>query len=239
MPSRKRAKGKERKAAVALRSRPRWERLARWGEEHDVKCSHGVAVIPGPGHPLRIFLDNHFGEMMTNLDVSHELGEILVDDTNRKMLHALLISIGTNVVLSAKPNESDWRLLGVGPACKILLIEQYGQTRDLDAAKMGVAVIGGKKLVGVGDRELLQFYCKRLPCSCLKKRYSDAKKSLPKQGACRHCKKHMDRKALLLCSGCRVAAFCSVECQRAEWVAGHKKECHILARFQEYGISQE
>ena len=229
MPSRKRAKGKERKAAVALRSRPRWERLARWGEEHDIKCSHGVAVIPGPGHPLRIFLDNHFEEMMTNLDVSYEQGEILVDDTNRKMLHALLISIGTNVILSAKPNEHIWPLLGTG-ACKILLLEQYEQTRNLEAAETGMCV-GGSKLVGGGDREQVQFYCKRLPCSCLKKRYSDAKKSLPKQGVCHHCRKEMDRKSLLLCSACRVAAFCSVECQRADWVAGHKEECQNLARF--------
>lgn len=35
------------------------------------------------------------------------------------------------------------------------------------------------------------------------------------------------------CKGCRSAAFCSKDCQRAHWVAGHKRECSKLRKQQQ------
>jgi len=37
--------------------------------------------------------------------------------------------------------------------------------------------------------------------------------------------------ATQLCSGCRVARYCSLECHRSDWKAGHKLECAAYARF--------
>jgi hypothetical protein len=31
------------------------------------------------------------------------------------------------------------------------------------------------------------------------------------------------------CSACRVARYCSPDCQRADWAAGHKGVCRTLA----------
>ena len=38
-----------------------------------------------------------------------------------------------------------------------------------------------------------------------------------------------DARPLPVCSGCRGAAYCSKDCQRAAWKAGHKDECKRLA----------
>ncbi|KAJ7614916.1 hypothetical protein FB45DRAFT_936420 [Roridomyces roridus] len=30
------------------------------------------------------------------------------------------------------------------------------------------------------------------------------------------------------CAGCSTIVYCSRECQRADWIAGHREECHVL-----------
>jgi hypothetical protein len=37
-------------------------------------------------------------------------------------------------------------------------------------------------------------------------------------------------KAINLCTGCFYVAYCSKECQRIDWRAGHKKECQVCQR---------
>lgn len=43
-----------------------------------------------------------------------------------------------------------------------------------------------------------------------------------------------DPKALLPCNHCRVANYCSVECQRAAWISGHKECCRCLVDANEH-----
>ena len=58
-------------------------------------------------------------------------------------------------------------------------------------------------------------------------------------GVCSHCGMHpsgwqntnpepLHPKVFSKCAGCRVAVYCSKECQRAAWKAGHKAECKLL-----------
>ena len=37
------------------------------------------------------------------------------------------------------------------------------------------------------------------------------------------------------CSRCGLARYCSVECQRADWIAGHRSECDMLVLLQQDG----
>jgi hypothetical protein len=43
------------------------------------------------------------------------------------------------------------------------------------------------------------------------------------------------------CSGCRTAWYCGVACQRADWQAGHKEMCKVLAaaRKQEQQLEED
>jgi hypothetical protein len=68
-----------------------------------------------------------------------------------------------------------------------------------------------------GERDILKFYCKRLSCSCLKEKYKQARKTLPKMGRCYHCHKCFERESLMTCSLCKVPLYCSRQCQVAHW----------------------
>ena len=58
------------------------------------------------------------------------------------------------------------------------------------------------KLVDGNRRDTVKFVSKRLPCACLKKLHSDARKKLAKVGLCFGCKKQFPRSQLHVCTGC-------------------------------------
>ena len=77
-----------------------------------------------------------------------------------------------------------------------------------------------------GERDQIRFFAKRLTCSCLKERYARAK-SEPKIGPCHHCMQVKKGASLRVCDGCRIAQYCAVGCQRADWLE-HKKICDFV-----------
>ena len=78
------------------------------------------------------------------------------------------------------------------------------------------------KLAGGNRRDVVKFVSKRLPCSCLKKLHSAARKKVEKVGKCFGCDKQFPRSQLCVCTGCNHNEYCSKECQRADW--SHHKE---------------
>jgi hypothetical protein len=74
------------------------------------------------------------------------------------------------------------------------------------------------------DRGLVLFLAKQIPCSCLDEDKKNAKQS-PKTGSCTNCGNEDLKMELMKCSQCKMAEYCSKECQVADWRAGHKKEC--------------
>jgi len=75
-------------------------------------------------------------------------------------------------------------------------------------------------------RTIVSYFRKRIPCSCLDKRYKQVK-STKKIGFCFNplCSKIPDPKSVLCCSHCRQANYCSSACQAADWKMFHKKVC--------------
>ena len=79
---------------------------------------------------------------------------------------------------------------------------------------------------GVPAYDSIKFFTKRIPCNCLKDLYSRAK-SQPKLIQCHCCKKHKERRSLFLCGRCKIAHYCSKECQRTDYLQ-HESLCKKL-----------
>lgn len=126
MPSRKRAKGRQRKlkaaAEAAAGTRYRWEYWVRGGEQSGVgaRCNHGCDIIPDPDHPVSSFMNDLGGEAVLN-EMKEELNcvfdhifernmlekkfvfkqhpAVWNDPSLRKIAADLLIAMGTNMFL--------------------------------------------------------------------------------------------------------------------------------------------
>lgn len=244
MSSRKKAKGKQRKAKAAAQARQDgWEGLARWGEENtSISCSHG-AMIPENGHIVSSFLDSyqqatskltrHFAVELVNFlgQTCHETyPEVWRCPEQRKMLIDILLGMGTNALLIHDGGGSEINIKRAKIFCStILLLEHYGIRGDFGLA-CGSCLQNEAKDVSVGGfRDTLRFYSKRISCSCLKKMYTQSKVNEKKVGRCDHCRKTFERNSLMLCSKCKTAQYCSADCQRAHWLVEHKYSCHLLA----------
>ena len=251
MPSRKRNKGKERKAkkqaeqaeVTRAQARLRWQFWARGRGENingvAIQCNHGCHItIPNDhaGHPALDLLDTFFVNWATaNIGMLDNLKDTLQkqpqawDNHNyREMLTMTLIRIGTNMLLTT--NE----LNGPGSlAIAIAVLEEYEEVGDIDSAIYSRR--SAKKLrnlhwnVSSMKRDLLKFYRKRISCSCLKAMHLEARKTLPKLGACFQCKVVTERALLMVCSRCRCHHYCSRECQVAAWDE-HKHDCDLFDR---------
>ncbi len=98
------------------------------------------------------------------------------------------------------------------------------------------AVINWSKIFELGvadDHTLVAYYRKRIPCSCLDKKYK-AVKSVKKMGWCYNpsCSipnQMAERCKMFCCARCGEVNYCSIYCQKANWGV-HKEECERLSK---------
>ena len=245
MPSRKRSQGKGRKAkaqaAEAERS-PWWLAWAMSRGNQEVQCNHGCGTLPEPGSAAYRFLcdfeEGALGRPMITpwLKGTAHQHKVWADATLRKSIIDVMLRIGTNGILSGRNIYISPRI-AVSFAGMILTLEHYkGQSDWSRLDNIDFAFFNsereGRNLIGGGERELLRFYAKRVPCSCLKGKYIQAKKSLPKTGRCDHCKCTRERKSLMVCSRCNFCHYCCRKCQVANWPE-HKPTCDGVMRVKE------
>lgn len=243
--SRKRNKGKERKAKKVENERLRihntWFPIARGNSL--IRCDHGfaeVSLLSDFDHPVSSFLNEYYMQLRRDFDIgllrkmfdTHP--QIWNDTNNREMLLNVLIRIGTNLLLVDNPQS---------PICKfsellsclariIISLEEYSKTKNIDLANLSQCVAANRLfLIPKGSiyirRDLLKFYRRRTSCSCLKKMHLEARKTLPKMGLCFGCVNLKDRASLSDCSRCKIGiGYCSRQCQVAHW-PDHKGRCMI------------
>ena len=241
MPSRKRNKGKERKAKKAemieikrAGIRSMWMGWARGENVLDsgrviTQCNHGCDLnIPDDNHPVTRFMDalntvdNLADTFVTHLAVWN-------DDRHRKMTRDLMLGSGTTMILSNKVNV----LRVSNMACVIMVLENYGGSGDIDSTINSRVVVTKIRDLGVGNggsgslRDVLKFYRKRTTCKCLKDMHLEARKTHPKLGECTRCEVVKERRLLMVCSKCRYSQYCSRKCQTADW-SRHKCNCDIF-----------
>ena len=247
MTSRKRNKGKDRKAKKAENERMKVRSI--WMEHlHWKKCDHGCAVMLSDNnhdHPAFAFIDTFMGRTWMDAVKLHKQ-QICHNIEIRKQVIKLLVHIGTNFLKRSdlfcdsaldqeQESKSVWAITYL-----ILFLENYDGSSDLDvfaekfsfcanhsaATKLrDIDMSGSSKL-----RDILKFFRKRTSCSCLKEMHLTARKTLPKIGQCHHCGEWKERALLSVCSRCRIHQYCSKECQIAHWPL-HRSEC--CAKVQE------
>ena len=146
MPSRKRTKGKQRKAkkAEVLSSvissasdraflRRMWQRWAR-GEDNNKKivhCNHGRNVtIPDDAHPVSKFLDSLFstGDLKNVFQLHPQLCK---NESHREMAVTLLMSIAVTCLLTPKKDNMP---VTSNNAYAIVVLENWDETDDFDSA---------------------------------------------------------------------------------------------------------
>ena len=137
--SRKRNKGKERKAKAAKEAQFVRETVHKiwrdWvnGKDDDGKlvihCNHGYNdndILPDKSHPVSFFIDSYHtnGDLKDTL-MKHE--EVQNSDTYRKLALDIFTRIGVNWILRGE----DYNMI-IECATNILLLESYDETGDYD-----------------------------------------------------------------------------------------------------------
>ena len=105
--------------------------------------------------------------------------------------------------------------------CMIHLLELLGTYSDMIVVKRR-ATKAGYKFIRGNRRDVVKFVVKRLPCTCLTELHHTIREKVLKVGNCFGCANRLPRSQLLVCTGCRIAEYCSKECQRAHW-SNHKE----------------
>lgn len=258
--SRKRGKGKERKAkkaAVAAReteiNRLKWHNLwVSWYRGDSIKktietviqCDHGLAVtLPGgdESHPVISFIDSYFsnnGSMTLKDTIGQEHEEIWNNDSYLKMAANILTRIGANLLAMDHDSSTPRLDLIKNMSFVITMLEKYGETFDYNSTiyrrdiVKKYAILQNQTTI---NRDLLKFFRKRMNCSCLKKLHLEARKNSPKLGKCDTCKQVKDRAQLMVCSRCMIAQYCSRECQVSA-LPRHRGICDMFVRAHQRTI---
>ena len=240
MPSRKRNKGKERKAKKAEKDKLQEDELrASWElwvhgpcREGEERCNHGLqfSVLPA-FHAVTKFM-NTFMEGLNSGDLAiHSIIKITVekhpdvwtDAGHRQMVSDILLTMGTNMILN---HTTAWNI-----GLATLMLDCYDGKSDCKYATQCAVVKGRSGIINCGVRDVLKFYSKRISCSCLNETYKHARKTIPKMGKCWQCEQVKERSYMMTCGRCKVPSYCSRECQVAN-VPVHKRECGVFAHIR-------
>jgi len=256
--SRKRNKGKERKAKQAagkekaerVKMQHTWHSwalgnmgLCGGGTTFNIPCSHGFAVVPDKSHPVSSFMCSYL--LCTHLtDTISKHPEVWNDSSHRKLAAEMLTKIGANLlcVPDTINHHRDSQQFIINIAYAITMLENYDET--LDYVSNSVKPNVSKTYLDLycsstnAFRDLLKFYRKRMSCKCLKKMHLEARKTLPKLGACCYCNKIKDRSLLMVCSRCMFNRYCSRECQVAA-SPEHREDCDKFVLVRQHSLAYD
>ena len=222
MPSRKRAKGKARKAAKAKDCDGGNELSLLVGNlslNSKSKCNHGRSCEITSDHICNHFVhqfniavkevcelvfsqSNRKGirgpfRIYTNaIDrVDNDLlKEICGNDDNVQILQSLLLSLGTNLLLSDHECSSH---LATIMAIAVLFVQHKFDVEEVLSSDASAQALRDLNDGGL-EVDTTRLLSKRIPCDCLKEKYAQAKADT-KVGMCGYCREFKDRKELLLC----------------------------------------
>ena len=253
MPSGKKARGRKnrakKEAILTAHLRMMWEpRLLRdsGGAKNAAtsSCEHMIAILPRIPRdgPAVSFMNCLAGEAFFDRAKYHAgnpveyffssavrcFPEVREEESERSLAINLLLHFVRNVfVHDAGVKGENWfhqrHQNEVAICIMVSVLELCGTYSDMSVARRRASKMSNKLVFG-NHRDVVKFVAKRLPCTCLKKLHSVARKKFAKMGKCWCCRKRFPRSQLHVCTGCMIIEYCSKACQRADW-SRHKRHC--------------
>mmetsp|Transcript_31476 Transcript_31476/g.53286 ORF Transcript_31476/g.53286 Transcript_31476/m.53286 type:complete len:274 (-) Transcript_31476:303-1124(-) len=251
MVSRKKAKGKERKAAKAMKEEEKENSSAAAAQQRELEgalelqmqrliidslpspCKHGFDPFSAGHicdrfvHLYSITFDASSGNSSINaiLDatdaVEDKYPEVLYDSSKMKHILSYFSLVGTQQILDGDDDAA--RIT----SAVIVVFEEFIASK-VNKTKAGVCTQKLMEMVIADDHTLVSFFRKRITCSCLDKKHKEVK-SIKKMGYCNNEKcplpdGKVERSKMLYCTRCRYAYYCSRDCQETHW-SDHREVC--------------
>ena len=202
-------------------------------------CKHGVDDLSLQGVPflfLAAFRDSFRSTKGGNYSLADrlkgaeastldEFADVWGDTTKMEIAISCSLFAGTQFILIGKDDHA---------RCAATLT-RYLQQHVAVRLKQTQALFHLPKILeanSADDHSLAKFFRRRIPCSCLDRKYDEVE-HITKIGLCFNpqCKLPMRmtaRSNTKYCSRCRYATYCSRECQLEDWTE-HKPKCDKLA----------
>ena len=246
MPSRKKAKGKARKAAKEAKAKEEESRAviaANQQQEGSLEaqlqrliisqqCKHGCPSFSADEEKICLeFIiafntafysqDNMGGAFKTAYNATNEKYADVYDSKLEAVI-SIFLSRGTQCILDG----DNYRKAQLYASFACYFEHMMDSTKA--TCDWGKII----ELYHADDHTLVSYYRKRISCSCLDVTYKRVK-SVKKMGWCcnRTCSlpgKKVERSKMFYCTRCGVVNYCSVECQKNHWKA-HREECNRVA----------
>ena len=256
MPSRKKAKGKARKAAKEAKakegeSRTVGEVAANQRQEGSLeaqlqrlvisdiapqKCKHGLVQLSVGEEKICLefidaFITALFSRGNEGFFTAYEATKVEYDDVYASKLDSvisLLLANGTQSIL-----KGDKRIARLHAS-----MAYYFEDYIAVGLRKSQAIISWAKVIELecaDDHTLVSYYRKRIPCACLDDKYKEVK-SVKKMGHCYNLScsqpgKQIERSKMFSCTRCGMSNYCSVECQKADWEE-HREACSTAAEMK-------
>lgn len=252
MPSRKKAKGKARKAKKQAA-----ENDLHTGTAAGSSCRHLADHCPPDDLNLCLNLVKEidteviterleargrkkFGSIELLLIVSEIYGKyrhtIFDDNRNKTACRQILLSHGTEVLLRSGRDPSSLQMATKMPLALPYLfmlvhmevVERFNGVIHSIHDEYGMFLKTHQELYDLNmiacPREVVRYFHRHNSCSCLKEIYYHLKDNTKRTTYCSKCKKIKDIREMMVCSKCKVANYCSNECAIADY-AHHKTNC--------------
>eukprot|EP00984_Skeletonema_dohrnii_P009848 scaffold3797_cov91-Skeletonema_dohrnii-CCMP3373.AAC.3 len=154
--------------------------------------------------------------------VDKKYPEILYDSLKMKEILSYFSTEGTQQILKGDGNYAARTIAAV-----IIMFEEFIASK-VNKTKAIVQLQKLKEILLADDHTLVSFFRKRISCTCLDKKHKEVK-SITKMGICNNDKcplpgGKVERSKMLYCTRCRYAHYCSRDCQEAAW-SEHREIC--------------
>ena len=259
MPSRKKAKGKARKAAKEAKEKESREAVVgaaanqRQGESvqalmqqlrisasSSTKCWHGMIFPYEDGDEICLNFIDAFTDAFHSIDTAGQthfpaafhatkVEYANVYSSKLDTVISMLLSGGTQRIFDGDNNTAQLFASFASYFENYMAIRVHKSKASPNYSKI-------VELLGADDHSLVSYYRKHIPCSCLDEKYKEVK-SVKKIGRCCNTKCRLpggkvERSKMFCCTRCGEANYCSVECQRADWKKRHKQVCGKVAKIK-------
>ena len=254
MPSRKKAKGKARKAAKEAKAKEEESQAVvevaadqRQKEPLETQmqqlaidnvtsqqCQHGYPLLSTDEKKI---CDDFLRAFIAAFNTQEDLGRrfttalhftmVEYDDVYSSKLDtvvSMLVAGGTLCILGGDNSKAK------AYAAFACYFEEW-MAVCLRKNKAIIKTIKVAELYSADDHTLVSYYKKRISCGCLDEIYKEVK-SVKKMGLCfnPNCSqgREIERSKMFSCTHCNEANYCSVECQKVDWKT-HREECGTTA----------